>query len=106
MQIINPFLILTCVPIFEMAFYPCLKLFGVQRFVAKMTIGGIFAAVAFLLAAAVQTMIDEDHPEKVSILWQIPQYVFLTFGEAMFSVTGLLFTLTEVPSEMKMVRGH
>ncbi|XP_043849438.1 solute carrier family 15 member 2-like [Dromiciops gliroides] len=40
---------------------------------------------------------------KVSILWQMPQYVLITAGEVMFSVTSFEFTYTEAPPSMKSV---
>jgi len=31
----------------------------------------------------------------VHIFWQIPQYILLTMGEIMFSITGLAFAFTQ-----------
>lgn len=42
-------------------------------------------------------------PNSVHILWLIPQYVVLTMGEVMFSVTGLEFSFTQAPASMKSV---
>ncbi|KAL0852209.1 hypothetical protein ABMA28_000429 [Loxostege sticticalis] len=43
-------------------------------------------------------------PENsVHILWLIPQYVVMTMGEVMFSVTGLEFSFTQAPASMKSV---
>ncbi|XP_023946831.2 peptide transporter family 1 [Bicyclus anynana] len=42
-------------------------------------------------------------PNSVHILWLIPQYVLLTMGEVMFSVTGLEFSFTQAPASMKSV---
>ncbi|XP_055305332.1 peptide transporter family 1-like isoform X2 [Sitodiplosis mosellana] len=42
-------------------------------------------------------------PPSLHILWQIPQYVIVTAGEIMFSVTGLEFSFTQAPSSMKSV---
>ncbi|KAM3968972.1 peptide transporter family 1 isoform 2-T2 [Aphomia sociella] len=39
----------------------------------------------------------------VHILWLIPQYVIMTMGEVMFSVTGLEFSFTQAPASMKSV---
>ncbi|XP_013189413.1 peptide transporter family 1 isoform X3 [Amyelois transitella] len=39
----------------------------------------------------------------VHILWLIPQYVVMTMGEVMFSVTGLEFSFTQAPASMKSV---
>uniref|UniRef100_A0A7G3AMI3 Oligopeptide transporter 1 n=1 Tax=Lutzomyia longipalpis TaxID=7200 RepID=A0A7G3AMI3_LUTLO len=43
-------------------------------------------------------------PENsVHMLWQIPQYVVMTAGEVMFSVTGLEFSYSQAPVSMKSV---
>jgi POT family proton-dependent oligopeptide transporter len=38
---------------------------------------------------------------KPHALWQIPQYVLLTAGEVLVSVTGLEFSYTQAPRSMK-----
>uniref|UniRef100_A0A8C5AB64 Solute carrier family 15 member 2 n=1 Tax=Gadus morhua TaxID=8049 RepID=A0A8C5AB64_GADMO len=40
---------------------------------------------------------------NVNIAWQIPQYVLITVGEVMFSVTGLEFSYSQAPANMKSV---
>ena len=61
-------------------------------------------AVAFLLAAVVQARIDAAGEEgTVSFLWQVPQYVTITAGEVLFSVTGLEFAFKSAPDSMKSV---
>lgn len=40
-------------------------------------------------------------PWSVNILLQIPQYVVITVGECLFSVTGLAFAYTQAPASMK-----
>nr|XP_006819236.1 PREDICTED: solute carrier family 15 member 2-like [Saccoglossus kowalevskii] len=37
----------------------------------------------------------------VSVFWQIPQYVLITTGEVMFSITGLEFSYAQAPASMK-----
>eukprot|EP00794_Sanderia_malayensis_P009717 gene9717-10707_t len=40
---------------------------------------------------------------SVHRIWQLPQYVVLTAGEVMFSVTGLEFAYSQAPASMKSV---
>ncbi|XP_004606736.2 solute carrier family 15 member 2 isoform X1 [Sorex araneus] len=46
----------------------------------------------------------EDSPaNKMSIMWQLPQYALVTAAEVMFSVTGLEFSYSQAPTSMKSV---
>lgn len=40
-------------------------------------------------------------PNSFHMLWLIPQYIIMTAGEVMFSVTGLEFAYSQAPSSMK-----
>lgn len=62
MQVINPFLILTFIPLFEAVFYPLLSKIGIRRPLQKLTIGGILAGIAFLLSAAVEFELEKTYP--------------------------------------------
>jgi solute carrier family 15 oligopeptide transporter 1 len=75
------------------AFEGHFKLGGVYTLILRETIRGAFHG-------KVQVITD---PNSLNILWQIPQYVVLTLGEVMFSVTGLQFSFTQAPESMKSV---
>uniref|UniRef100_A0A803YLR1 Solute carrier family 15 member 1 n=1 Tax=Meleagris gallopavo TaxID=9103 RepID=A0A803YLR1_MELGA len=47
--------------------------------------------------------IEDIQPNTVHMAWQIPQYFLLTCGEVVFSVTGLEFSYSQAPSNMKSV---
>uniref|UniRef100_A0A3B3HXM5 Solute carrier family 15 member 1a n=1 Tax=Oryzias latipes TaxID=8090 RepID=A0A3B3HXM5_ORYLA len=47
--------------------------------------------------------IEEIKPNSVHMALQIPQYFLITAGEVMFSVTGLEFSYSQAPSNMKAV---
>lgn len=47
--------------------------------------------------------ITVTEPNSLNILWLIPQYVVMTLGEVMFSVTGLEFSYSQAPLTMKSV---
>lgn len=42
-------------------------------------------------------------PNTISMLWQVPQYLIITVGEALFSITGLEFSYSEASPSMKSV---
>ncbi|XP_027736114.1 solute carrier family 15 member 1 [Empidonax traillii] len=46
---------------------------------------------------------EDIPPSSVHMAWQIPQYFLLTCGEVVFSVTGLEFSYSQAPSNMKSV---
>ncbi|KAM3857127.1 solute carrier family 15 member 1b [Diretmus argenteus] len=43
------------------------------------------------------------NPNTIHLAWQIPQYFLITAGEVVFSVTGLEFSYSQAPSNMKSV---
>ncbi|XP_061827540.1 solute carrier family 15 member 1 [Nerophis lumbriciformis] len=47
--------------------------------------------------------VEDIKPNSVHMALQIPQYFFITAGEVMFSVTGLEFSYSQAPSNMKAV---
>ncbi|NXA15579.1 S15A1 protein, partial [Sapayoa aenigma] len=49
------------------------------------------------------TYYEDIAPSTVHMAWQIPQYFLLTCGEVVFSVTGLEFSYSQAPSNMKSV---
>nr|XP_046260443.1 solute carrier family 15 member 2 [Scatophagus argus]XP_046260444.1 solute carrier family 15 member 2 [Scatophagus argus] len=46
---------------------------------------------------------EDVKANNVHIAWQIPQYALITAGEVLFSVTGLEFSYSQAPSNMKSV---
>ncbi|EDQ86916.1 uncharacterized protein MONBRDRAFT_27711 [Monosiga brevicollis MX1] len=46
---------------------------------------------------------EDKSGNGVSILWQAPQYIVITAGEILFSVTGLEMAFSEAPASMKAV---
>ncbi|RXM30429.1 Solute carrier family 15 member 1 [Acipenser ruthenus] len=52
---------------------------------------------------ATLTYIEDIQPNTIHMAWQIPQYFLMTIGEVVFSVTGLEFSYSQAPSNMKSV---
>lgn len=46
-------------------------------------------------------MVVEDN--KIHIFWLIPQYIVVTVGEILFSITSLEFAYSQAPPSMKSV---
>jgi len=42
-------------------------------------------------------------PNSIHMMWLIPQYIVITLGEIMFSITGLEFSYSQSPVSMKSV---
>ncbi|XP_053482545.1 solute carrier family 15 member 2 [Ictalurus furcatus] len=65
------------------------------------------ATYTFILGGDTETVaiqkMEDVHANNVHIAWQIPQYVLITAGEVMFSITGLEFSYSQAPASMKSV---
>ncbi|XP_030066123.1 solute carrier family 15 member 2 [Microcaecilia unicolor] len=46
---------------------------------------------------------EDISANNIHIAWQIPQYVLISAGEVMFSITGLEFSYSQAPPSMKSV---
>ncbi|XP_041822638.1 solute carrier family 15 member 1b [Chelmon rostratus] len=51
---------------------------------------------------SIRPVLDME-PNSFNMAWQIPQYFLITAGEVVFSVTGLEFSYSQAPSNMKSV---
>lgn len=119
MGLVNAVLILVMIPFFDRCVYPALNAIGFRmRPLTRMLWGMILGAVSFILAAILQFVMvskgtfgpsptDKDTivclENCVHVLAQVPQYVLLTAGEIMFSITGLEFAYSQAPESMKSV---
>jgi len=100
LQALNPLLITLLVPAFTVVLFPRLEARGrLLTPLAKMRVGMIATVLSFVAAAAVQMTLDAGHAP--SVLWQFPQYLLLTVGEVLVSVTGLEFSYTQAPRSMR-----
>lgn len=61
MQVVNPLLILIFIPLYEVIFYPLLNLVGIRRPLQKLTLGGIFAGVSFVISAVVEINLEKTY---------------------------------------------
>ena len=68
-------------------------------------IGGVYTLIVSegLNSGFIMSVQEITAPNSMSMLWLIPQYVIMTLGEVMYSVTGLAFSYAEAPPSMKAV---
>ncbi len=101
-QALNAVIVLICVPLFDGLIYPLLERLGRKPSpLGRMMVGMLIASSAFVSAGLVDLKIAKDGDMKVSILYQIPQYVIISIAEVLLSVTGLEFAYDSAPASMK-----
>ncbi|XP_067640963.1 peptide transporter family 1-like [Eurosta solidaginis] len=62
MHLMNSLLILAFIPLYEIVLYPLLSLIGIRRPLQKLTLGGIFASIAFIASALVELKLEQTYP--------------------------------------------
>lgn len=103
MQITNGILVLLFVPIFDTVIYPLMNKIGFRQPLRRMSLGGFFICISCLLSALVQFKIETSPENSVNMLWLVPQYIAITIGEIMFSVTSSSFAYEQAPNDMRSV---
>lgn len=102
MQALNPLLVMLLIPFNNMVLYPGLERIGIRVTpLRRMTAGMIFAGFSWIVAGAIQLVIDGG--SQTTILWQVVPYALLTFGEVLVSATGLEFAYSQAPAKLKGV---
>jgi len=99
MQSVNPFLILTLIPLFAYVLYPAIEKRMRLLPMRKVVAGFVLAAASFGVAALLESSIRSGG--RPWIAWQFLAYVFLTSGEILVSVTCLEYAYTQAPRAMK-----
>jgi POT family proton-dependent oligopeptide transporter len=97
---LNPIMVLALIPLFQRVVFPALERRGIAMLpLRRMTLGMFVSVLSFAAAALVEQAVANGLAP--SGLWQLPQYLFLTAGEVLVSVTGLEFSYTQAPRSMK-----
>lgn len=99
LQAINPFFILTLIPLFTLLVYP-----QVSRFVDFTPLRRIGAGFMLTLATIyVSGWIEQQISAgfKPSIGWQVLSYLLITSAEILISITALEFSYTQAPPRLK-----
>jgi POT family proton-dependent oligopeptide transporter len=96
----NPIIVMLLIPLMVLVVFPFFERRGIRVTpLRRMSVGMALAAFAFVATALVQAQLDAG--EKLSILWQLPQYVIMTLSEVLVSTTGLEFSYSQAPRRLK-----
>ena len=69
--------------------------FALKRFKLLLRLDCLINLLSQIFQLIVKKFADVS-PRSISMLWQIPQYVTITAGEVLFSITGLEFAYSQV----------
>jgi POT family proton-dependent oligopeptide transporter len=102
---LNPLLVMLLIPLMNLV-YHLFDRAGIQTTpLRRITVGMWLTALSFVATALLQMYIDAERAagraNSVWVGWQIVQYVIVTIGEVMVSITGLEFAYTQAPKKMK-----
>lgn len=72
-----------------------LSRFALKRLQLLLRLGCLINSLSQIFQLIIKKFADVS-PKSISMLWQIPQYVTITAGEVLFSITGLEFAYSQV----------
>ena len=104
--VVNPIAILCLIPLFEQYIYPTYAKSNLgQKYkltsLRKIGVGMVFASIAFIISALVQSSIDSSEPNTISVFAQLPQIFVISISEILVSITALDFVYATSPIAMK-----
>jgi dipeptide/tripeptide permease len=100
MIVFNSLLGILMIPVCDYVLYPLMAKIGLKSHLQKMTIGGVLAAISFIISGFVEIEIEENF---ISIFWLLPQYLMIALSENFLYIANINFGYTEAPASMKSV---
>jgi POT family proton-dependent oligopeptide transporter len=99
LQAINPFFILTLIPLFTLVIYP--KMARVADFspLRRIGVGFLLTLATIYVSGWIEQQISTGF--KPSIGWQVLSYLLITSAEILISITALEFSYTQAPPRLK-----
>jgi POT family proton-dependent oligopeptide transporter len=98
---LNPLMVMLLIPLMNLLYY-LFERAGIRTTpLRRVTTGMFITALSFVSCALLQVHINNSPPKSVWIGWQLLQYLIITIGEVMVSITGLEFAYTQAPRKMK-----
>jgi len=104
-QVLNPLLTLSMIPVFDRLIYPFFKNRGIflHPLKHKMVAGMILTALSFVVSGGLQLWMNHALPNKLSIFTMLPQFWILSCAEVLVSITGLEFAYSQAPKWLKSI---
>lgn len=96
--VMNSVMGILMVPVCDYVLFPLLAKIRLNSNLQKMTIGGMLAAISFVISAFVEIEIEKNF---ISIFWLLPQYSALALSENFNYIANLSFAYSEAPASMK-----
>lgn len=107
MQMLAQLLVIVLIPVCDAVVYPLLVKIRIAQPLQKLVFAGGSAMLAYLLAGAVQVLIERragvEGADRVHMVWLLPQYALIALSEAIMAVTTLVLMNTESPASLKTV---
>lgn len=100
MIVLNSFLGLVMIPVFEQLLYPLLSRVGIKTSFQKIVLGAVLGGISFIFAGLLELQVEKSF---ISILWMFPQFLTMAMGEILLYTANLNFSYTEAPENMKSV---
>lgn len=100
MVVFNSILVLVLIPIFDRFLYPFLEKIGIKSMLHRMMLGFLCTIIAFIISAILEVQVEKNF---ISVLWQIPQFTFISMAEILAYLAHLNFAYKEAPASMKPV---
>ncbi|KAL9657867.1 hypothetical protein ABK040_009455 [Willaertia magna] len=99
---INPILVILLVIVFDRIIYPAIPiLFKIKlTLLRRIGAGMVITSLSFVCAAILEVFVTQ-YPKEIHVAWQLPQYIFLSVGEILVSVSGIEFAYSQAPMKMK-----
>jgi POT family proton-dependent oligopeptide transporter len=99
LQAINPFFILTLIPLFTLVIYPQVARLMDFTPLRRIGVGFMLTLATIYVSGWIEQQISAGF--KPSIGWQVLSYLFITSAEILISITALEFSYTQAPPRLK-----
>lgn len=99
LQAINPFFILTLIPLFTLVIYPQVARLMDFTPLRRIGVGFMLTLATIYVSGWIEQQISAGF--KPSIGWQVLSYLLITSAEILISITALEFSYTQAPPRLK-----